>query len=286
VSGGDPTAPLRARLREVTRALERAETGAGDREREWVRGELVSLVHEAEEAIRALTELRDEIRPLVERYKRVYRGGMAGGPAPGPARVDHLGASTHVERGWSAIAGEDFARGERELRRALELAPGDARAEALLGWALMRQGRVADARWVLEGVLAREPGHDLALTCLGYVCLREGRAAEAVEILGGVLHGEPGRMPALYANLYLGMVYAERGMHRDAAIFLGRAIELGPGLAEAYWELGRSRLRAGDLAGALEVWRRGAEANRFNPWGERCKEAVARMEAGEPVFLD
>jgi tetratricopeptide (TPR) repeat protein len=85
------------------------------------------------------------------------------------------------------------------------------------------------------------------------------------------------RTATLYANLYLGVVYAERDMHRDAQSFFRKALELGPNLVEAYWELGRSHQREGRDDLARDAWKTGAE-NRYNPWSERCKVAAERLE--------
>jgi tetratricopeptide (TPR) repeat protein len=276
---------LRRRHRAVEEALGRAEREGTDRDA--VRQEIVALFRETEALIEELTGFRESIRPLVDRYKEVFRAAPTPPTAAAAAvRVDHLGASTYLERGWSAIAGANYELALRELRRALELAPEDARGQALLGWAEMRLGRLPEARARLEGVLARDPEHGLARTNLGFVCFREGRMAEAIEHLSRAQRGGGDRTAALYANLYLGMVYAEREMLRDALGFFERALEMGPNLTEAYWELGRAHYRAGSHDRALEVWRRGAQANRFNPWGERCEQAAARLAAGDPVSVD
>ena len=42
----------------------------------------------------------------------------------------------------------------------------------------------------------------------------------------------------------------------------------------------------GSLEGLTSrVMRRGAEVNRFDPWGERCQEAVERAGSGAPVLF-
>ncbi|HET8655796.1 MAG TPA: tetratricopeptide repeat protein [Longimicrobiaceae bacterium] len=272
---------LRARRDELRSELERMQ-GGGAGEREALRDGIVGLFHDAERLIAEATELRESIRPLVDGYKRLFPSPSA---PPAPARVDHLGSSTFVERAWNAIAGCRYDVAVREAERALELAPGDPAAETLLAWARMRTDRHDEARALLESVLERDAGQALARACLGYVALRQGCFAEAIEHLSRVLRGEPERKAALYANLYLGMVYSEREMYRDARTFFGQALELGPNLIEAHWELGSSYYREGEPALAAKAWRRGAEANRFNIWGERCQEAAERVARGEPVSL-
>lgn len=276
---------LRARYDEIAEVLDRAEKGEV-REREQVRDQILSLFRDTESLIERLSGFREEIRPLVDRYKSTFpKQSATEGGGPAAVRVDHLGASTYLERGWSAIAGANYELAVREVGRALQLAPGTSRGEVLLAWAYMRLGQIAEARSLLEGVLAREPDNQLALTNLGYVCLRENRFAEAIEHLATVQRSRADRTAELYAHLYMGMVYTQREMFRDARTLLNRALELGPNLIEAYWELGRSHYEEGDMESALGAWTAGAEKNRFNPWGERCDEAATRLREGGTVSL-
>lgn len=282
-------AELRRRYDEISSALDRAGSGSSREERDRLRDTIVSLFRDTEAAIDELTKLKESIRPLVDRYRGIFRGAGSGADADHPdrvVRIDHLGSSTYLERGWNAIAGGNYEIALTELESALELAPGNSRAEALLGWALMKLGRGGDARALLEPLLKREPDNHLARANLGYVCMREGRFAEAIDHLSRVARESADRTAGLYARLYLGMVYAEREMYRDAELLLSRALDFGPNLIEAYWELGRVHYRAGDTSAACAAWRQGADTNRYNPWGERCGEAADRLTAGEPVSLD
>lgn len=287
MSGEEYLSGLRARYEEIGAALDRAAAGeaAG---REAVRQEIVELFRETEGVLERLTSFKEEIRALVERYKQLRpaapaaAGGMA--PAP-PPRSDHLGSSTYIERGWSAIAGGDPTRAVKELKRALELAPNDPAAESLLGWAEMLLEQYDEALYTYSKVLMKEPNNALARVNLGYICLKKGIFGEAIEHLSRVIRLDTDRKASLYAHLYLGLVYLEREMYGDARGFFEKALQLGPNLIEAYWELGRAHYLDGDAAGAAEVWKRGVATNRFNPWGEKCAEALARVEAGEAVSL-
>jgi tetratricopeptide (TPR) repeat protein len=281
-------AELRRRYAEIDAALGRIDpTGGRDaaEQQERLRDEIVGLFRDAEGAIAQLDELRESIRPLVDRYRELFRNAAEakGAPKERSVRVDHLGSSTFLERGWNAIAGASYDTAVSELEKALSLAPGHTRAEALLGWALMRMDRVSEARQLLEPLLERDPDNHLARANLGYVFMRESRFADAIEHLSRVARESSDRTAALYARLYLGMVYTEREMYRDAETVLTSAIDIGPNLIEAYWELGRAHYRAGDLEAAAAVWRRGAETNRFNPWGERCGKAADRVASGKEV---
>jgi tetratricopeptide (TPR) repeat protein len=219
----------------------------------------------------------------VQRYK-----SLAAEKPPKAAKArsrvsDHIGSSTYVERGWSAIASGDPKRAVKELERALELAPDDAQAETLMGWAQMLRGQYDDALFTYYKVLAKSPDNPLARVNLGYICLKKGIFGEAIEHLSRAIRQEQDRKASLYAHFYMGLVYLEREMYDDARAFLRKTLELGPNLLEAWYEMGRTFYLEGNRHAAAEAWRHGVEANRFSVWGERCGEALKQVEAGEPV---
>jgi tetratricopeptide (TPR) repeat protein len=272
---------LRRRYRELDEALAAPES----HERAEVRESIVALFRDTEREIAELTEFRESIRELIDRYKAAFAA-----PAPAPparsARVDHLGSSTYSERAWSAIAGRRYDDAVRDAERALDLAPGDPRATTLLGWARAAAGAGEEAVGILEGVLASDPDRPLAGAALGLALLRAGRPAEAAARLERLVAATSDRTALLYGHHFLGMALLESGRHPEAREAFARALDLGPGLVEAYWHVGRSYYLDGDLQGAADAWRRGAEANRFDPWAERCEEAVECLSEGRPVLLD
>jgi tetratricopeptide (TPR) repeat protein len=287
MNGADGMESLRRRHLEIRETLERVEREQDARERGSVRADILQLFRDTERLAEELAAFREEIRPLLERYKRLFPRPAPVAPGAGmeAARVDHLGSSTHRERAWSAMAAGDDEGALAELGRALELAPGDPAAAAMEGWARARLGRLDEARHALDAVLARDPRHPLALTARGYLALRSDDWDGARDCLRRVLDDGSDRLAVLYANLYLGAGYANRGAFREAQGLLTRALQLGPNLIEAYWELGRTQYLEGDLAAASETWRRGGGASRFSPWAERCAQAADRLAAGEPVPL-
>jgi tetratricopeptide (TPR) repeat protein len=195
-------------------------------------------------------------------------------------RVDHLGASTFLEKGWSKLALLDAPGAEAAFRRALELAPGSLEAENLLAWAQMQQGQYDAAQLTLYGVLQRDPHSALAHANLGYLCLRRKAYGEAIEHLSAVIRDDADRRAVLYAHLYLGMVYREREMYDDAEAFFTRTLALGPNLLQAWYEVGRARWFAGRPDDAKQAWKTGSEANKFSPWGKRCAEILHVVEQG------
>lgn len=197
-----------------------------------------------------------------------------------PVRSDHLGASTFIERGWSQIAAGDPVAAESSLRRALQLAPHEPSTEALLGWAMVAQEKYDEALMVFNRVLERDSENALARVNVGYICLKKGIWGEAIEHLTRAVKLDNDRKATLYAHFYLGLVYLDREMYEDACGFFRRAVELGPNLVEAYYELGRAAWFADDFDGAREAWRNGFAANKFNAWGKRCGAMLTQVDAG------
>jgi tetratricopeptide (TPR) repeat protein len=197
--------------------------------------------------------------------------------------ADHIGASTFMEKGWSKISLGDYAGAEQSLNKALELSPNDPQAESLLGWALMLQDKFDDALLNFQKVLVREPQNALARVNVGYICLKKRIFGEAIEHLSRAIRLANDKKAMLYAHFYLGLVYLERDMFEDAQTFLQKAIALGPSLIEAYYELGRAFWFNGQRDEAIETWKSGFAANKFNPWGKRCAEVLKTVEeGGEP----
>ena len=289
---------LRRRLAVIDARL--GAPGADAAERDALKGDIILLFREADQAARQFAALKEEVKELVARWKALPPvAGPSAGPtratplatpprpfaAPGlgagaTTRVDHLGASTFVAKGWSAISAGDFAAAEAALLRALDLAPGEPEPTALLGWAIAAQGRADEAVALLEPLVERAPADALLRVSLGYAYLGLARYGEAIEHLARGTRADADRKGALYAHFYLGLVYLRREMYDDAVGFFRRALALGPNLLEAYHEMGRAHWLGGDRAAAVEAWRAGAAASKFNPWAKRCDGLRAVAEAG------
>ena len=118
---------------------------------------------------------------------------------------------------------------------------------------------------------------------VGYICLKKRIFGEAIEHLSRAIRLDTDRKATLYAHFYLGLVYLERDMFEDAQTFFQKALALGPNLIEAYYELGRAYWFNGQRDEAMQTWKDGHTANRFNPWGKRCVEVLKVVEeGGEP----
>ncbi|CAN5903827.1 hypothetical protein BH11GEM2_BH11GEM2_12420 [soil metagenome] len=252
-------------------------------ERDAIRAELISIGKALEQDLAELAALKDEAKTLVERWKLLQGSAAPAFSADRPVVVDHIGASTFIEKGWSRISLGDYVGAEESLTKALALVPGDPQAESLLGWAQMLQEKYDEALMQFQKVLMREPANALARINVGYICLKKRIFGEAIEHLSRAIRLDSDRKATLYAHFYLGLVYLERDMFEDAQTFFQKTLVLGPNLIEAYFELGRAYWFNGQRDEALQTWREGFAANKFNPWGKKCADVLKTVaEGGEP----
>jgi tetratricopeptide (TPR) repeat protein len=261
----------------------RLDAGLTDAERPAVKVEIVTLFKSVEQQIAELSTLKDEIKQLVDKWKA---GNVAASVAPQfsgekpVVHADHIGASTFIEKGWSRLSLGDHEGAEQALLKAIELSPGDPQSEALLGWAQMLQEKHDDALMNFQKVLMREPANALARINVGYICLKKKIFGEAIEHLSKAIRLDNDRKATLYAHFYLGLVYLEREMYEDAQTFFQKTLVLGPNLIEAYYELGRAYWFNDELDDARATWQKGHATNKFNPWGKKCAETLALVDAG------
>jgi len=270
---------------EIAGRLERASSAS---DREVVKREIIALFRSVDAALTGLGQLKEEIRVLVDRFKQTAPATTAAsapqftGARP-VVQQDHLGASTYIEKGWSLISLGDYAGAIQALTRALELAPSEVQAQSLLGWAQMLHEEYDDALATFSRVLMKEPANSLARINVGYICLKKRIFGEAIEHLSKAIRLDNDRKATLYAHYYLGLVYLEREMYEDAVTFFEKTLKIGPNLIEAYFDLGRARWFLGDQDGGRSAWNDGFKANKFNPWGKRCKEMLdLTASGGEP----
>lgn len=266
----DDLAGLTAEFDRIATALARP-VPAG--ERPALSAAIVALFKRTDLHLGELAEFKERIRELVDGFKALPKSEGAS------VRHDHLGASSHVERGWSALAAGDWAASGAQFQQALSLDPTNTTAQALLGWSMMYDNRHDDALQVCLQVLVREPEHGLARVAVGAICLRKGIVGEAIEHLSRAAARTGDARAALYANFWLGVAYLERDMQTDAVEFLRRAVTQGPNLAEGWSELGRALWLRGQHDGAREAWTTGA-AIRHSPHSRRCAKLLETVNAG------
>ncbi|MEO8478691.1 MAG: tetratricopeptide repeat protein [Gemmatimonadota bacterium] len=247
-------------------------------ERLALKDAIVALFRRSEASITELEAFKESIRGLIDQFKGLPMP-IGGGKS---VRHDHIGASTSVERGWSALAAGEWVRAEELLLEAITRDAHHADAQALLGWALMHQGRGDEALQRCLEVLVRHPDHGLARTAIGAICLQKGITGEAMEHLGRAVRLTSDPRATLYAQYWLGVAYLTRDMLTEAVEVLHRAVQLGPNLAEGWAELGRAQWRGGDRTGAITAWHT-ASAIRHSPFAARAADLLARVNRGEEI---
>jgi len=278
-----PPAVLRALRSEYAAIAQKLERASSAAERERVKRDIIAYFQRVDALLAELTELKQDIRKLVEGYKR---GSVSQTEAPDFAGVrpavqaDHLGASTYIEKGWSLISLGDYAGAIQALQKALQLSPGETQATSLLGWAQMLQEDYDGALATFQKVLTKDPGNSLARINVGYICLKKEIFGEAIEHLSKAIRLDNDKKATLYAHFYLGLVYLQREMYEDAQTFFQKALKLGPNLIEAYYELGRAYWWAGEHDRAKRTWEQGFKGNQFNPWGKKCEEMLELVLQG------
>ncbi len=275
-------AQLRGQFQELEGRIDKVSSHA---EREGLKREIIAYFKQVDAALTDLAQLKEDIRGLVDKYKQVTSSAdTAQAPQFTGARpvlhADHLGASTYIEKGWSLISLGDYVGAIQSLTKALALSPADVQAQSLLGWAQMLHEDYDDALTTFSKVLMKEPANSLARINVGYICLKKRIFGEAIEHLSKAIRLDNDRKATLYAHYYLGLVYLEREMYEDAQTFFQKTVQLGPNLIEAYFELARAQWFGGEQDAAKATWLEGWKANKFSPWGKRCKEMLDLVAAG------
>lgn len=273
--------------RETLKALDaRLDAPEASAQRDALKDQIITFYRSIEQEIADLTTLKDDVKKLVDKWKALQAGATLAPEFTGEKPVvhaDHIGASTFIEKGWSRLSLGDYPAAEQALKRAIELSPNDPQSEALLGWALMLQEKYDEALGWFQRVLTRDPQNSLARINIGYISVKKKNWTEATENLSRAIRLNNDKKATLYAHFYLGLAYLERDMFEDAQTFFEKTIALGPNLIEAYYELGRAFWFNGQQSEAMDAWKRGHAANKFNPWGKRCAEALKTVEeGGEP----
>jgi Flp pilus assembly protein TadD len=264
---------LRAEHDRLRAALAAAPT-AGDRAA--IKADIVALFRRTEVLITELGTFKEGIRELVDQFKTLP------GEAAVSVRFDHIGATTYVDRGWTALAAGDWSAASVALREAVSRDPSNQSARALLAWALARMGDEEAALALCRPILEADPGHGLARVAVGVVLLRRAQFAEATSHLSHVAIAGGDPRAVLYAHYWLGVSALHRGAFGEAVTSLRRAVTLGPNLGEGWAELGTALWHADQPADAREAWAIGAGI-RHSPHAARCQElAVRTAEGGTP----
>lgn len=148
----------------------------------------------------------------------------------------------------------DFAAGAALFAEALESAPFDAEwlnAQALFLW---RAGDADGARARLHKLLSRTPDDAVAHETLALIALAQGERRLAELFTQRALELAPGDAIAHHCRALFLMSAPDSADRDEAAAHLERAVEIDPGLAEAWFNLGSLALAHRDHARAIQAF--------------------------------
>lgn len=134
-----------------------------------------------------------------------------------------------------------FIKGEITWAQLEGMTIDEAYAIAEVGYTFLEQGKLDEARTLIEGLVIGNPYDAYLHSLLGAIYAREGNEEDAVEEFSIALGLDPDNVDALVAR---GELFLRHGVFDDAMEDLKRAIELDPN------ESNPSTLRAKALAHA------------------------------------
>jgi protein O-mannosyl-transferase len=166
-------------------------------------------------------------------------------------------ARAHNNLAWALVPQGRTAEANAQYARAVEIQPDYVTGHYNWGVALLDQGRVAEAITQLETAVRLAPDHADAHVNLGNALLRAQRTAEAIPHYETALRLQPGAD----VQYDLGLALLELGRTDEAIAHLQIAVQLTPALAEAQCQLGVALLERGRTAEATDHLRAALQLN-------------------------
>ena len=189
-----------------------------------------------------------------------YRQALPGEPA------------AHYALGFEAAEAGRFAESASELAEFLRLRPADPeapKAALLLGEALVRLGRPADAERAFREALQHVPGYADAAGKLADLLFAQARYVEAVAAYREYLVMMPG---AAGAHHSLGLALASTRQEAQAVPAFEQAVTINPAEPQFRMSLGTALAATGRLSEAIAQYREGV---RLAPADARILSALA-----------
>lgn len=177
---------------------------------------------------------------------------------PGNADVRLLLGSLLMEAGESGRAID-------HLKSAVRLRPKSAEAENALGEAYARAGDATGAQDAFQKAVLLDSRFGIAQLNLGQALLAGGDAGLALTHLKPALEALGRTDDAAKAHYLIAKAYTANGNVPEAASHLQRAVEISPGFAEAWSELGQARKNQLDGRGARAAFEMSVRLNPEDP---------------------
>ena len=187
--------------------------------------------------------------------------------------LDDESADAHLSFAVALLFQRNWPGAERELRRALELNPGNTTARSWYSLVLSGMGRPDDALRESRRAGELDPFGIIIGNNIGWNCYLSRDYVCAVEQLRRTLEISP--YPGAQRNL--GLAYTEQGRMDDAIGAVQKALDLAPHRSDYLADLAYVQARAGKPREAREALRRAKE----QPW-EAFNIGRAHAALGEP----
>ena len=198
------------------------------------------------------------------------------------ARLSELGPNSSLVRSrWAAALGyaadqfktrNAYAESVEAYRKALEIAPSNARIWMSYGSALLDAQRNSEALQAFDRAVQLAPTDALALVNLGLAYSRSGDAAAAQHAYERALRANPNE-PLAHFNL--ANVYARSQRLAEAVQSYEKAIALNPALSAAHFNLARVQIALNQPDRALRALRTGLQ---FAPNDAAAREMLAALQ--------
>jgi tetratricopeptide (TPR) repeat protein len=172
--------------------------------------------------------------------------------------LDPQSAGAHSNLGVIAMRRHEWAKALEDLKKAAVLAPSVTGIRLNIGLAYFKEGDYDGAISPLQGVLHDEPASLQAQYLLGLCYFFTNRFPEAVQTLEPLWPLESSNMNFLYVLAAGAHLAGQKGLEDRA---LDQLVVVGKDTPEFHLLLGKARLNKGDYDGALQEFRRAAQAD-------------------------
>lgn len=227
-------------------------------------------------------------RNLEDLYEEMWRRSRAGdwepivlgstesaGAVPVPEGQDRVSASgvgyPELIRLYGEGRYEEVVRG---AQRMLDAAPDDAKAQVFMGVAMLSQGRLVEAREVLEAAWARNPTEHSAVFNLGVLAWKEGLRTESCNYYASAVAAAPRNVG--YRLAYARACFILRDYERAEREFR-QVLADKPDSAEALVALASILIERWQLDAALDHVQRAEGIDGFGANGYRVMGTVLRL---------
>ena len=197
-----------------------AETGRIDAALKTLRAVAETNPDKKDAVSRAMTELFIH----EARYDEAEREVEAFLQRPAASLSKEERRNTLLRTGWLYFSNGALVRAESAFRKALDMDPAaaDADAYSALGWALFRRGRVSQAEDLWKKGLSLNPTHIAMLNGLHMLNLRRKDHKRALEYAEVALKADPDQH---YGNVRIVRAHVAAGRFRDAEATLEKALK-------------------------------------------------------------